>query len=92
MTQATITIQQDALPVMRAGLELKRRSLSLSLRRYSDRLRDFEARYKMSSERFAIAFESGELGDDAVWFEWEFVLDAYRETIHQLDLLDSLQL
>lgn len=90
--QATITIQQDALPVMRAGLELKRRSLLLSLRRYSDRLRDFEARHNMSSDHFAVAFESGELGDEAAWFEWEFVLDAYRETMRQLDLLGGLRL
>lgn len=89
--QQTVTVCRDAPAIMRAGLELKRRSLSLSLCHYSDRLRDLEARYNMSSDRFAVAFESGELGDEAAWFEWEFVLDAYREATRQLDLLHGFQ-
>ncbi len=89
--QQTITIRQDALPVVTKGLELKRSSLALSLSRYCDRLREFEARYGMSSDQFVAAFESGELEDDASWFEWEFVLDACREATRQLNHLHGLQ-
>ncbi len=42
----------------------------------------------MTSDKFATRFEAGELGDDTDWFEWEFVLDAYREVAQQLKLLD----
>jgi hypothetical protein len=46
----------------------------------------------MNSEQFKKKFKTGELGDDSEWFDWEFVLDAYQETIHQLDLLESVKL
>jgi len=40
----------------------------------------------MTSEPFEHRFNAGELGDDAVWFEWAFALDVYREAVHQLEL------
>ena len=89
---AVITIRQEALPVLTAGLDLKRRALDLSLARYRARLLNFEMHYIMTSDQFTRAFESGELGDETDWFEWEFVLDAYRETKRQVDLLRGLQL
>ena len=90
--EAVITIRQDVLPVLKSGLELKQRALRLSLDRYRARLRDFEDRHCMTSEQFSVAFAAGELGDEADWFEWEYILDAYRETRRQLDLLHSLQI
>jgi hypothetical protein len=41
----------------------------------------------MTSEQFAAKFNAGELGDNAEWFEWEFVLDAYRETARQFHVM-----
>ncbi len=90
--QATITMQQEALPVVRAGVEMKRNVLCLSLRQYRTRLDMFEAQYGMASELFAVRFDAGELGDEADWFEWEYVLDAYREIARQLELLKGLKL
>lgn len=89
---ATLTIQQEALPLVKAGVEMKRRVLELGLRRYQARLTSFEEQYRMTSGQFAARFGAGELGDDADWFEWEFVLDAYRETQQQLELLDDIRL
>ena len=42
----------------------------------------------MDSSTFATRFAQGEFGDEADWFEWEFNLDAYRETLRQLWILE----
>jgi len=46
----------------------------------------------MISQEFAAKFEGGELGDDAEWFEWQYIFDAYNETNRQLELLKSIHL
>jgi hypothetical protein len=90
--QATLTMRQEAVPVVRSSLEMKRRALEFNLRQYQARLIRFEKQYLMTSDQFATRFSAGELGDDAQWFEWEFVLDAYRETARQAELLKSIRL
>lgn len=40
------------------------------LRRFEAECREFEQKYAMGSEQFAKAFDAGELGDDAHWFDW----------------------
>jgi hypothetical protein len=90
--QATFTIRQEALPIVRSSLQARRKSLEFSLRQYRARLDGFERQHQMASEQFATRFGAGELGDDAVWFEWEFVLDAARETERQLELVKSIRL
>ena len=90
--QATLTIRQEAVPVVKSSLEMKRKSLTFNLRRYQTRLTDFEQQHHMTSEQFAAKFGAGELGDDASWFEWEFVLEATRETERQLELVKSVRL
>jgi len=90
--QATITMQQEALSVVRSGIEMKRGALKVNARQYRARLDAFEKRHDMASDQFASRFSTGELGDDAHWFEWEYVLDAHRETTRQLELLKSVKL
>jgi hypothetical protein len=90
--QATLTIRQDALPVVKSSLQARRKALEFSLRQYQARLTDFERQHQMASEQFTTRFGAGELGDDAAWFEWEFVLDAARETERQLELVKSVRL
>ncbi len=90
--QATLTIRQEAVPIVKSSLETRRRALEFSLRQYRTRLSGFEQQHKMVSAQFASRFNAGELGDDAAWFEWEFVLDAARETERQLELVKSIRL
>lgn len=90
--QATITLRPEAVPIVRSSLELKRKALEFNLRQYQARLDGFEKEHQMTSEQFAARFNAGELGDAAVWFEWEFALDAYRETARQLELLGGINL
>lgn len=90
--QATLMMQQEAVPIVRSGLEMKRKALEFTLRQYRTNLTGFEKRHRMTSEQFAAKFRAGELGDEADWFAWEYMLDAYRETTRQLELLSNIQL
>lgn len=89
---ATLTVQQEAMPIIRSGIEMKRKALEFNLRQYQARLSRFEDRYAMSTDQFAHRFAAGELGDEADWFEWEYVLDVWRETDRQLKLLGTVRL
>lgn len=80
----TITLQWEVVPIVKSSLEMKRKALEFNLGRYKGRLAAFERRYGMVSEDFAARFNAGELGDNADWFEWQYVLDAYHETLQQL--------
>lgn len=89
--QTVIRVEQEAVPLVRSSIEMKRRALQFGLRRYQSDLAAFETAHKMRSETFETKFQLGELGDDAVWFEWEFALDAYRATKHQMELLERIE-
>jgi hypothetical protein len=89
---STFTLQKEAIPLVRSGLAMKKAALEFSLRRYGERLKSFERRYGMDSQTFATRFSKGELGDKADWFEWEYTLDAYRETLRQLRILEQIRL
>ena len=86
-----ITIQQEAIPIMKSSLRMKGRVLEFKLGRYEERLTAFERRYGMTSEDFAVKFNAGELGDDADWFEWQYVLDACHETLRQFQPIGRKQ-
>lgn len=80
-----LTVQEKAIPVVKSSLRMKRKALEFNLGGYRERLTAFEHRYEMASEDFAAKFNAGELGDDADWFEWQYVLDACHETLRQLE-------
>lgn len=90
--EATITLDQDALSMIQSSLAMKRKALEFSLAQYKKQLEAFEKHYDMTSDQFARKFQAGELGDQAHWFEWEFVLDACQETAQQLALVESIHL
>jgi hypothetical protein len=90
--ETTMRIQQEAIPLVKSSLELKRKALEFNLNEYRRRLAAYETQHKMNSQEFIKKFKTGELGDDAAWFDWEFALDALDETEHQLVLLASVKL
>ncbi len=89
---SVIRLDEEALKVVKSGLALKRNALEHNLRQYEQRAARFERDYGMASDIFAERFPAGALGDDADWFEWEFALDAARETRREMELLDSIAL
>ena len=90
-TTSKLQLRQEAVPVVRPELAMKRRALEFNLKRYGERLKAFERQYGLGSQEFEAKFGSGELGDEAAWFEWQYVLDAYQETVQQLQLLESVE-
>lgn len=84
-----LTLREEVIPLVRSSLGLKRRALEFNLRKYQGRLAQFEQRYGMDSREFAAKFDAGELGDEADWFEWQYVLEAHQGTQRQLELLES---
>jgi len=77
-------VKKKVVPIVKPSLEMKRKALEFNLGRYKERLTAFERRYEMASEDFVAKFNAGDLGDDADWFEWQYALDAYHETLRQL--------
>ncbi len=90
--EMTVTLQQEAIPIVRSGLQMKRKSLEMNLQLYEQQLAALEAQHGMTSEQFERRFNAGKLGDDAIWFEWGYVLDVYRETARQLSIVEDTRL
>jgi len=90
--QTTLTIEKEAVSIVKSSLALKHKALEFNRHQYMQRLTVFEKRHKMTSGQFIKKFKKGELGDDPEWFDWEFVLDTFQETVHQLELLESVKL
>ncbi len=59
---------------------------------YLKRLKGFERKYKMKSSEFSKEFAGGKLGEDAEWFDWLFVYEAYNKIIQQKKVIEGLSL
>lgn len=57
--------------------EIQTSSVSTQAEDLKHRLKEFEERYQMPSEHFHQRFQTGELGDDINFFEW----NAYYEML-----------
>ncbi|NQE52256.1 hypothetical protein C5S29_01585 [ANME-1 cluster archaeon GoMg3.2] len=78
MEMTTIKIHEEAVDIVKSGLAIEENILKMSLDEYKADLETFERNYKMSSEEFIQKFESGDLGDDANWFDFLFAYRAYE--------------
>ena len=87
-----IEIREDALPILKAGITLQKKLTDIKIENYSDRLRIYEKKYNMKSEIFIREFEAGNLGDDADWFDWLFVFEAWKKAIEKKKIIESLPL
>ncbi len=87
-----IEIKDEALPILKSGIALKEKLLTTKAKSYLKRLKRFEKRHKMKSEAFVKAFEDGKLGDDAEWFDWLYVYEAYDQIIKQKRIIEGLSL
>lgn len=87
-----ITITEEALPILKSGIALKERLLNIKAEDYQKRLKAFEKRHKMKSAQFYEKYRTGKLGDDAEWFDWLFVYEAYNKIIKQKQIIEGLSL
>jgi len=86
----TIKIKEEAIPVVKSGLAIEENILKISLEEYKKDLETFERKYRMSSEIFIQKFESGDLGDDAKWFDFLFAYRAYEHVRKKLKLIEEI--
>ena len=86
----TIKIKEEAIPVVKSGLAIEENILKISLEEYKEDLETFERKYRMSSEIFIQKFESGDLGDDAKWFDFLFAYRAYEHVRKKLKLIEEI--
>ncbi len=87
-----IDLQERDIPVIKSSLELKKRALEFNLTRYREHLEMFEKQYNMSSKNFLKKFDSGELGDDPQWFEWQYFIGVFEESVLLLNHINKIQL
>ncbi len=87
-----IKIKDEALPILKSGINFKKKLLSVKVENYLKRLNVFEKKHKMKSEAFLKKFNSGKLGDDEEWFDWLFVYETYNKIIEQKKIIDGLSL
>ena len=85
-----IEITDEALPILKSGIALKEKLLTVKEESYLKRLKSFEKKHKMKSAEFFAAFNAGKLGDDAEWFDWLFVYEAYNKIIKQKKIIEGL--
>lgn len=74
--------------LVRKLLQAKLARTLQDLERYERDLRVFEEQYGMSSAVMNEKFESGELGDDADFFEWSGLYLVYRSVKKQIDTIE----
>ena len=87
---ATIRIQKEAVHIIKSGLAIEENLLKMSLDEYGKDLVIFEKKYKISRKDFIQKFESGELGDDAEWFEFLFAYRAFEHVKKKLKLIEGI--
>jgi hypothetical protein len=92
MEMATIKIHEEAMNIVKSGLAIEENILKMSLDECKKDLETFEMKYKMSSEEFFQKFESGDLGDDAEWFDFLFAYRAYEHVRKKLKLIEEIQI
>jgi len=85
-----LKITDEALPILRSGIALKKKLLTVKTEDYLKRLRSFEKEHKMKSEDFFKEFTAGKLGDDAEWFDWIFVYEAYKKIMRKKQIMEGL--
>ncbi len=85
-----IEITGEALPIVKSSIVLKEKLLSVKAANYLKRLKGFERKHKMKSVEFSKEFVAGKLGDDAEWFDWFFVYEAYNKIIQQKKIIKGL--
>ena len=87
---ATLRIQKEAVPIIKSGLAIEKNLLKMSLDEYGKDLAILEKKYKISRKDFIQKFESGELGDDAEWFDFLFVYRAFEHVKKKLKLIEEI--
>ncbi|MBU1122548.1 MAG: hypothetical protein ABIH71_05045 [Candidatus Omnitrophota bacterium] len=87
-----LSLDEEAVVLIKSGLNLKKCVLKLNLEEYRKRLSAFELKHNMSSHQFLRKFNSGQLGDEQYLFDWLFAHKTCKELSKKLSLLNHVKL
>jgi hypothetical protein len=68
---AKVTVAKDALSSLQESISIGKEVLQRKLSVYQKKIAELEKAKDMDTEIFKKKFNSGELGDDKEWIEWE---------------------
>jgi hypothetical protein len=68
---AKVTVSKDALSSLQESINIGKEVLQRKLSAYQNKIMELEKANGMDTEIFKKKFNSGELGDDKEWIEWE---------------------
>jgi hypothetical protein len=60
-----------------------------AIKRYEKILRKFEDKYGLTSRQFSNRFNSGSLGDEQDFFEWDAIFDYYNDWTNRKQTLQE---
>jgi hypothetical protein len=87
-----ITLDDQALKSIKSSMNLKKRILLLNHKTYLARLKSLEKTHGMTTAEFRERFDSGRLGDEPDWFDWDFLQRAYDRTAKELKILSNARI
>jgi len=85
-----LKLNEETKSLIKSSLNIEENILNLGLNKWKSKLKEFEKEHKISTEKFIIKFNKGELGDDKKWFEWVFAHKAYNHVKEKLDLVKGI--
>jgi hypothetical protein len=88
----TLTLSDQAVDLLKAGVTLERQLLETNRRTYRQQAAALETRHHMSTKQFLRRFHAGKLDDREVWFDWLFAHQAYTELSKRLAILRGIKL
>ena len=71
---AKVMVAKDALSSLQESINIGKEVLQRKLSAYQKKILEFEKAKDMDNETFKKKFNSGELGDDKEWIEWEHLV------------------
>lgn len=78
---------ETLLSLLDNAVKVEIRNIEIGVKKSLQKIEKFERKYKMSSDKFYVAFSNGELGDDEDFMEWagEYeILQDLRQDIPKL--------
>ena len=86
----SLKLNKETKSLIKSSLNIEQNILNLGLDKWRSKLKELEKEHNISTEKFVIKFNKGELGDDKKWFEWIFAYKAYNHAKERLNLVKGI--
>ncbi|MCP4344177.1 MAG: hypothetical protein GY795_01455 [Desulfobacterales bacterium] len=88
---AKIIVEKNSLPTLKESISIAREVLEKKLAAYKNRIKKFEETSGMNTETFTNRFETGELGDDKEWIEWDHLANVITLLQKKLNDIENIR-